>query len=121
MLTHIHVFSNHSNDYGHLKTANVRSSADCRKTEQSTVQTWAWFLSWFITRFESRSAHGRGDQWNTSDMRVYTGSGLREDKNTTSCVRQLYYDYLDRDPLNHSFYRLRGRVYKKDPVSYDSI
>jgi hypothetical protein len=35
--THTHVFSNHSNGYDHLKTANVRSFMDCRKTDSSTA------------------------------------------------------------------------------------
>jgi hypothetical protein len=43
---------------------------------------------------------------------------LREDKNPMSCVHQLYYDCLGRDPLYPSFYRLKG-VYMEDPVSYD--
>jgi hypothetical protein len=47
-----------------------------------------------MTRFESRGAHGRGEQWNTRDMRVYTGLDLCEDKNPTSCVRRMYYDCL---------------------------
>jgi hypothetical protein len=33
--THTHVFGNHSIGYGHLKTADVRSFADCRKTNFS--------------------------------------------------------------------------------------
>jgi hypothetical protein len=59
---------------------------------------WSWYSDWtsnkievvpgcgldelsgFMTRFESRGAHGRGEQWNARDMRVYIGSGLREDK-----------------------------------------
>jgi hypothetical protein len=41
-------------------------------------------------------------------MRVYTGLGLREDKNPMSCVHWLYYNCLGRDPLYPSFYRLRG-------------
>jgi hypothetical protein len=54
-------------------------------------------------------------------MRVYTGSGLPEDNSPISCVRQLYYDYLGRDPLYPSFYMLKGgRVYMDDPVGYDS-
>jgi hypothetical protein len=47
-----------------------------------------------MTRFESRGAHGCGEQWNARDMRVYIGSGLREFKNLTSYVRQFYYDCL---------------------------
>jgi hypothetical protein len=50
-------------------------------------------VSWFMT-LESSGAHGCGEQWNVRDTRVYTSSGLREDKNTTSCVRWLYYDSL---------------------------
>jgi hypothetical protein len=42
----------------------------------------------FMTGFESRGAHGCKKQWYAMDTRVYTGSGLREDKNPTSCVRQ---------------------------------
>jgi hypothetical protein len=38
-----------------------------------------------------------------------------------SCVRWLYYDCLGQDPFYPSFYRLGGRVYMEDPVSYDSI
>jgi hypothetical protein len=54
-------------------------------------------------------------------MRVYIGSDLHEDKNPTSCVRQLYYDCLGRDPLYPSFNRLSGdRVYMEDPVYYGS-
>jgi hypothetical protein len=49
-------------------------------------------------------------------MRVYTGSDLYEDKKSTSCVHQLYYDSLGYDPLYPSFYRLRGGgVYREDP------
>ena len=33
MLTHTHIFGNHNNGYSHLKTAYMRSSADCRKPE----------------------------------------------------------------------------------------
>jgi hypothetical protein len=65
-------------------------------------------LSWFMTKFESRGAHGRREQSNASDTRVYTGSDLREDKNPTSYVRRLYYNCLGRDLLYPSFYRLRG-------------
>jgi hypothetical protein len=36
MLTHTHIFSNPSDGYSHLKTAHVRSSMDCRKSESST-------------------------------------------------------------------------------------
>jgi hypothetical protein len=32
---------------------------------------------------------------NARDTRVYTGLGLYEDKNPTSCVHWLYYDSLD--------------------------
>jgi hypothetical protein len=49
-------------------------------------------MSWFMTRFESRGAHRSGEQWNTQDTGVYTGSGLCEDKNPTTYVHQLYYD-----------------------------
>jgi hypothetical protein len=35
--THTHIFGNHNNSYGHLKTADVRNFADCRKTASSTV------------------------------------------------------------------------------------
>jgi hypothetical protein len=74
-----------------------------------------------MTRFESRGAHGCGEQWNIRDMRVYTGSGPPEDNNPTSCVRRLYYDCLGRNPLYLSFCWLRwGWIYLKDPVGYDS-
>jgi hypothetical protein len=33
--THTHVFGNHSNGYGHLKTADVRIFTDCRKFDSS--------------------------------------------------------------------------------------
>jgi hypothetical protein len=33
-----------------------------------------------MTRFESRGAHGRGEQLNVRDTRVYIGSDLHEDK-----------------------------------------
>jgi hypothetical protein len=33
--THIHIFGNHSNGYDHLKTADVRSFADCQKSNSS--------------------------------------------------------------------------------------
>jgi hypothetical protein len=39
---------------------------------------------------------------------VYTGLGLREDKNPMSCVRRLSYDCLGRDPFYPSFYRPKG-------------
>jgi hypothetical protein len=78
---------------------------------------WITLLSWFMTRFESSGAHGCDEQWNVMDMRVYTGSSLSEDNIPTSCVRRLYYDYLGRDPLYPSFYRLGGRVYMDDPVN----
>jgi hypothetical protein len=73
-------------------------------------------LSWFMTRFESRGAHGCDEQWNARDMRVYTDSGLPENNSLTSCMRRLYYDWLGRDPLYPSFYRLGGRVYMEDLV-----
>jgi hypothetical protein len=66
-----------------------------------------WIL-WFMTRFESRGAHGCDEQWNMRDMRVYAGSGLSEDNSPTSCVRWLYYDCLDRDPLYPYSYMLTG-------------
>jgi hypothetical protein len=76
---------------------------------------------WFMTRFESRCAHKRGEQWNARDTRVYIGSGLREDKNLTSCVRQLYYDcFGSRPPLPLLLYAKGGRVYMEDLVSYGS-
>jgi hypothetical protein len=43
-------------------------------------------LSWFMTRFESKGAYGCRERWHARDMRVYTSSSLREDKNPTSCV-----------------------------------
>jgi hypothetical protein len=33
--TYTHIFGNHRNGYGHLKTADVRSFADCRKSDSS--------------------------------------------------------------------------------------
>jgi hypothetical protein len=39
-------------------------------------------------------AHGCGEQWNARDMRLYTGSGLCEDKTPMTCVCWLYYDSL---------------------------
>jgi hypothetical protein len=53
-------------------------------------------------------------------MKIYTGLGLREDKNPMSYVRRLYYDCLGRDPLYPSFYRIRVRVYMEDSVGYSS-
>jgi hypothetical protein len=77
-----------------------------------SVEALLWlllrWLSWFMTRFESRGAHGSGEQWNARDTRVYTGSRLPDVKNPTSCVCRLYYDYLGRYPLYPAFYRLRG-------------
>jgi hypothetical protein len=35
--THTHVFSNHNNGYGHLKTADVRSFVDFQKSDSSTA------------------------------------------------------------------------------------
>jgi hypothetical protein len=35
----------------------------------------------FMTKLESRGDHGYEEQWYIMDMRVYTGSDLREDKN----------------------------------------
>jgi hypothetical protein len=49
-------------------------------------------MSWFMTIFESRGPHGRGELWNTRDTRVNKGVGLRENKNPMSCVRRLHYD-----------------------------
>jgi hypothetical protein len=43
-------------------------------------------MSWFLTGFGNRGVHGCGEQWHVRDMMVYTGLGLREDKNPTSCV-----------------------------------
>jgi hypothetical protein len=65
-------------------------------------------LSLFMNRFESRGVHGCGEQWNARDMRVHIVLGLHEDKNPTSYVHWLYYDFLGWDPLYPSFYRLRG-------------
>jgi hypothetical protein len=42
-LTHTHVFGNHNNGYGHLKTAHVQSSAGHHKSESSMVLSWTWF------------------------------------------------------------------------------
>jgi hypothetical protein len=61
------------------------------KPYRDFVSSLSCFLSLFLSRLESRVAHGCGEQWHT---RVYTGLGLGEDKNPTSCVRQLYYDSL---------------------------
>jgi hypothetical protein len=33
-----------------------------------------------MSRFESRGAHGHGEQWNARNTRVYIGLGLHEDK-----------------------------------------
>jgi hypothetical protein len=65
-------------------------------------------LSWFMTIFESRVAHECEEQWHTRDTRVYTGSGLEEDKNPTSCVCQCIMIHWVETPLYPSFYRLRG-------------
>jgi hypothetical protein len=35
--THTHIFGNHRNGYGHLKTADVRSFVDCRKSDSLTA------------------------------------------------------------------------------------
>jgi hypothetical protein len=35
--THTHIFGSHSNCYSHLKTANMRSFTDCRKSNSSTA------------------------------------------------------------------------------------
>jgi hypothetical protein len=48
-------------------------------------------------------------------MKVYIGSNLRKDKNPTSYVPQCIMICWVETPLYPSFYRLRGRVYKKDP------
>ncbi len=37
MPTHTHVFGSHRNGYGHLKTADVRSLVDRRKSDSSTI------------------------------------------------------------------------------------
>jgi hypothetical protein len=52
-------------------------------------------------------------------MSVYTGSGLPEDNNPTSCVCRLYYDCLGRDPFYPSFYMLKwlGFTWKIWPVT----
>jgi hypothetical protein len=47
-----------------------------------------YLMSWFMTRLESRGAHGCEEQWHIRDTRVYIGLGLREDENSTSCLRQ---------------------------------
>jgi hypothetical protein len=41
MPTHKHVSGNHNNGYGHLKTVDMQSSADCRKSDSSTVSNLA--------------------------------------------------------------------------------
>jgi hypothetical protein len=89
----------------------IRSRSSKRKTSHSFVPflgpglhpfmpklTWFMFfpflseaaleVSRFMTRFESTGAHGCGQQWYARDMRVYTGSGLRENKNPMSCVHR---------------------------------
>jgi hypothetical protein len=65
-----------------------------RAASPSTTVVDPHSLSWFLTRFENRDAHGREEQWNARDMMVYTGSSLRDDKNPMSCVHRLYYDSL---------------------------
>jgi hypothetical protein len=96
---------------GHENEANT--SSPCRGPEvgewrQSRMCVFHnWWVSWFMTRFASRRAHGCDEQWNARDTRVYIGSSLSEDNSPTSCVHRLYYDCLGRYPLYPSFYRLR--------------
>jgi hypothetical protein len=42
----------------------------------------------FMTRFDSRGAHGCEEQCHARGTRVYTGPGLREDSSPTSCVHR---------------------------------
>jgi hypothetical protein len=65
-------------------------------------------VPWFMTRFESKGAHGCKENGNARNTRVYIGSGLCEYKNPTSYVRRLYYNCLGRDTIYPSFYRLGG-------------
>jgi hypothetical protein len=60
-------------------------------------------LSWFMTKFESRGAHRCGEQWYARDKRVYTGSGLREDKNPKSYVCRCIMIRQDETPSTPPF------------------
>jgi hypothetical protein len=57
----------------------------------------------FVTRFEIRGAHEHEEQWYAGDTRVYIGSGLCEDKNHISCVRQCIMIHWDRTPSTPPF------------------
>jgi hypothetical protein len=52
--THIHNFDNHSKGYDRLKTANMWSSADCRKSNSSTVSILAKITIYKIAVLLSR-------------------------------------------------------------------
>jgi hypothetical protein len=66
-------------------------------------KTTALWVSWFLTRFESRGAHGCREQWHGRDMMVYTGLSLHEDKNPASCVRWCIIIYWVKTPSIPSF------------------
>jgi hypothetical protein len=70
-----------------------------------------------MTRFKSRGAHGCEEQWHVRDIRVYTGSGLYEDKNPTSFMCRCILISWDETPSTPPFIGLGGggRIYMEDP------
>jgi hypothetical protein len=65
----------------------------------------------------SKGAHGCEEQWHARDTRVYTGLGLRVDKNPMSCVRLCIMIHWVETPSPPPLPSIgqRGRVYKEDP------
>jgi hypothetical protein len=52
-----------------------------------------------MTRFESKSAHGCGEQWNVRDMMVYTGYELHEDKTLCPvCINFIMIAWIETPP-----------------------
>jgi hypothetical protein len=68
-----------------------------------------------MTRFESMGAHGCEEQWHVRDTRIYTGSGLRADKNPMSCVCRCIMFCSVETSSTPPFIVQGGRVYKEDP------
>jgi hypothetical protein len=68
-----------------------------------------------MTRFESRGAHRCEVLWHARDTRVYTGLGLHEDNDPTSCVRQCIIFHFVETPTTLPFIGSEGgRDYKQD-------
>jgi hypothetical protein len=62
-----------------------------------------WYFCGFTIGFESRGANGCKEQWYVMDTRIYTSSGVHEDKNPMSCVYRCTIIHWDETPCTPPF------------------